>query len=708
MSSTFYEPWYLAQNAKAGEAIAAGQYQSGLDYYLQAGQFLKSGEAGSNQRTLWNGTDGNDVVTGIAPKNTGSGPFVYLSGVASDAVGKNFGEITVKDVGVGQIDVLIGTAASDRFILGGKLAGEDTLSSFYLGHENGDYAYIKGFDASQNDELFLAGQQADYEFEIVGGNTQISHCGDLVAIVEGELKLIPSFFDRVEGGTALWSVNSKFIETNSRSVFNEAYYLANNPDAKADIAAGLYKSGFDHFLQVGVLDDRPALYNGIAGKDPFFYTFGAENYIFTVPVTQFDLATGTYRTETLGVGEDDHAHGSRFGTDYFFLGDGKSDFYIGQGKDDSFLIGDFDPKEDFILLSNSTPSYKIELVENLSTRGGPPFKTRNIFNADGDLMARIEDGAEFELVPYPTQILGMYALVSPENKQFKQLYAAQPAADLKFQFTMIDVPGGTETEVFDISNDGKLIGSYLDDNKVRRGFSFQDGRFATFSITDSPTRGFGLNSSGQTVGYYQPPASKFEQYGFLREPDGSVTTIGYPGQTYNYAFRINESGAVGGFYFEFPTPDDIFITSFRRDPDGSFEPVLFSTEGEGTVLRGLNDANTQVGWWLKPDETIQGLIYQAGAFTTFDVPTPEQTLPQDINNSGYIVGYSGLSETLATNGRGFLREPDGDIAFFQVPGAMLTEPLGLNDLNQVVGTYTDLDGVVRGFFTNALAADMSW
>jgi hypothetical protein len=300
MSSTFYEPWYLAQNAKAGEAIASGQYQSGLDYYLQAGQFLKSGEAGSNQRTLWNGTDGNDVVTGISPKTTGFGPFVYLSGVAIDSVGKDLNEITVKDLGVGQIDVLIGTAVSDRFILGGKVAGEDRLSSFYLGHDQGDYAYIKGFDASQNDELFLAGSQTDYEFEIVEGNTRISQCGDLVAIVEGELKLIPSFFDRVEGGTALWSVNSKFIDTNSRSQFNETFYLANNSDAKADVAAGVYKSGFDHFLQVGVFADQPTLYNGVAGKDAFFYVFGAENYIFTMPVTQFDRATGTYRTETLG------------------------------------------------------------------------------------------------------------------------------------------------------------------------------------------------------------------------------------------------------------------------------------------------------------------------------------------------------------------------------------------------------------------------
>ncbi len=603
MHSNFYEPWYLAQNAKAGEAIAAGQYQSGLDYYLQVGQFLKSGEAGSNQRTLWNGTDGNDVVTGISPKNPGGGPFVYLSGVAIDRVGKDLGEITVEELGVGQIDILIGTAASDRFILGGKVAGGDELSSFYLGHDQGDYAYIKGFDASQNDELFLAGQQTDYEFEVIGGNTRISHCGDLVAIVEGELKLIPSFYDRVEGGTALWSVNSKFIDTNSRSQFNEAFYLANNPDAKADVVAGIYKSGFDHFLQVGVFADRPALYNGVAGKDAFFYAFGTENYIFTTPVIQFDPATGNYRTETLGSGEDDHAHGSRFGTDYFFLGDGKSDFYIGKGKDDSFLIGDFDPKEDFILLSNSTPTYKIELVENLSSRGSPPFKTRNIFNADGDLMARIEDGEEFELVPYPTKISGMYALVSPENARLKQLYAAQPDTDIKFQFTTIDVPGGTETEVFDINNDGKMIGSYLDSNKVRRGFSFQDGRFETFSITDSPTRGFGLNAIGQTVGYYQPPATGFEQYGFLRESDGSVTKIAYPEQTYNYAWRINESGTIGGYYFEFPTPDGIFITSFQRHPDGSFEKVLFSTEGEGTVLRGLNDANTKVGWWLKPDET---------------------------------------------------------------------------------------------------------
>ena len=47
--------------------------------------------------------------------------------------------------------------------------------------------------------------------------------------------------------------------------------------------------------------------------------------------------------------------------------------------------------------------------------------------------------------------------------------------------------------------------------------------------------------------------------------------------------------------------------------------------------------------------------------------------------------------------RGFLRDPNGNIAVFNVPGPKLTYPSGINDAGQVVGTFSDGGRFYHGF-----------
>lgn len=88
------------------------------------------------------------------------------------------------------------------------------------------------------------------------------------------------------------------------------------------------------------------------------------------------------------------------------------------------------------------------------------------------------------------------------------------------------------------------------------------------------------------------------------------------------------------------------------------------------------------------------------------------TEPQAINNDGEITGFGSLIlkriplpgspfETLVTKLIGFFRNQKGRCTILDVPGATLTEAVGVNDHGQVVGDYRDAAGKFHGFVWEA-------
>jgi uncharacterized membrane protein len=73
-------------------------------------------------------------------------------------------------------------------------------------------------------------------------------------------------------------------------------------------------------------------------------------------------------------------------------------------------------------------------------------------------------------------------------------------------FSSIDFPGAVETQVFKISSDGDIVGTYSMPFEVSHGFSFANGKFRTI---DQPNTSFnsvrGVNSHDQIVGTNQMP-----------------------------------------------------------------------------------------------------------------------------------------------------------------------------------------------------------
>jgi uncharacterized protein (TIGR03437 family) len=119
--------------------------------------------------------------------------------------------------------------------------------------------------------------------------------------------------------------------------------------------------------------------------------------------------------------------------------------------------------------------------------------------------------------------------------------------------------------------------------------------------------------------------------------------------------------------------------------------VEFDVPGARAVIAtGINNRGQVAGWFTDAGNTAHGFVRSpdGATVTTFDLPAP---LPgtlrvNGINNLGQIVG----SFSDVKGFHGFIREPDGELTFFEIttvaslPG-LGADATGINDLGEVVG-----------------------
>jgi Ca2+-binding RTX toxin-like protein len=400
INSFLNEVIYLAANPAVAAAVAAGQYASGTDEYLQVGQYQE------RNGVVFNGTNDDDLI-----QSSGQNSAVVGVDIADATVGRRLINIVANSFGAGEFDTLQGSPGRNIFYLGDN--APDTPRDFYLGNGDQDYALIRFFDPTSEDAIYLAGNPEDYQLETIDGSVHISKKGDLIAIVEGIPQLIADGLF-TENGILLFAPQNSYFARRSQPYFNEPAYLAANPDVQALLDAGTYSSGWDHFIKQGINEGRPTFFNGTVGKDSFFYPLG-NAVVSGMPITSYDPVTGAIQTATTGSGDYDHYHGA-FGKNRFLLGNAGTDFYVGKGDQDLALIGDFDPKQDQLIMAQSIENYVFSIYnEEFQGVIYPEFQ---IANLAGDVVARIED-PNLTFVQVPSSIPGTYTLVSTENEELQ-------------------------------------------------------------------------------------------------------------------------------------------------------------------------------------------------------------------------------------------------------------------------------------------------
>ncbi|UBF26363.1 hypothetical protein K9N68_33510 [Kovacikia minuta CCNUW1] len=171
--------------------------------------------------------------------------------------------------------------------------------------------------------------------------------------------------------------------------FDEELYLFANPDVKKLIQQGKYKSGQDHYSQIGQTAKKPngekyeSFFTGTNGNDTVQGFGKGEHAHFSGVKIEIVPKKGDalpLRPQSLGRGEMDTLIGTKEGGNEFLLGsfitsvNPKAEpFYVGNGDQDYARIQNFNKSKDGVVLAGEPNQYKFESVDGnvrISTVGG--------------------------------------------------------------------------------------------------------------------------------------------------------------------------------------------------------------------------------------------------------------------------------------------------------------------------------------------------
>ena len=263
----------------------------------------------------------------------------------------------------------------------------------------------------------------------------------------------------------------------------------------------------------------------------------------------------------------------------------------------------------------------------------------------------------------------------------------------KGRFTPLGaLPGAAVASHLNLNNRGQVVGAYADAQGGIRAFvKDRRGRVTTFAVPGAAiTIAAGINDRGQVAGTYYdtllpPPPPPGTVHGFVRQPDGQITTIDLPARTLTAVTDINNRGQLAGQTLDAAGR----AIGFVRDPNGRVTIITIPGREVGDIL-ALNDRGQVVGEAAVPPEVLNGnptlkprygFVWNQGRITQLDVPRSLATIAYGINNAGQITG----AYADATGRRhGFLLQR-GRYTPIDVPGRTETEAAwGINDLGQIV------------------------
>jgi uncharacterized membrane protein len=135
--------------------------------------------------------------------------------------------------------------------------------------------------------------------------------------------------------------------------------------------------------------------------------------------------------------------------------------------------------------------------------------------------------------------------------------------------------------------------------------------------------------------------------------------------------------------------------------------IKFNVGGTtATRANSINAAGTVAGYYFHPRKRgippLHGFLrHLNGTVTTFSVPGATEselgTLPVSINRAGAVTGVFVTGDPRMDNveKHGFLRQPNGTITGFDVPGSkgsdIGTSPVSINDAGEIAGVYENRD-----------------
>lgn len=273
------------------------------------------------------------------------------------------------------------------------------------------------------------------------------------------------------------------------------------------------------------------------------------------------------------------------------------------------------------------------------------------------------------------------------------LAVVSPHADANvYTFAAFNIPGASYgTYAQGVNDAGQIVGFYQSAGNY--GFlRDSDGTYRMVDVSGATqyyyaegTVANGINGNGNVVGTYHVNNNA---YGFLATPSTSgyaFNSISAPGSADTFVQGINNAGQIVGY-----SGDRSFMEN-----NGVFTQIVVPDGQLGTFARGINNSGQIVGDYFDSNaNTNIGFIYTNGVTTAVANPNAVNgTVLSGINDNGHAVGYYiGADHSF----HGFMYV-NGQITALDVPGSVSTQIEGVNNLDQVVGNYSDSGGKYHGF-----------
>lgn len=223
----------------------------------------------------------------------------------------------------------------------------------------------------------------------------------------------------------------------------------------------------------------------------------------------------------------------------------------------------------------------------------------------------------------------------------------------------------------------------------------------------------GINNEGVIAGYFGSGAQGHPNKGYeLSAPfaQGDFGNENFPGSVQTQVTGLNDRGITVGFFSTQNTASQSNDNFGFYDWDGRFSKVDFPTGDNSNPpvnqLLGVNNSGIAVGFYTNGGGLNRGYEYDifTRRFTRITTPgsTPGSTSAPSltaaaINNEGAVAGFYSKSSSVVDS---FLRLPSGRFITIAYPGSSSTQATGVNDSDEVVGTYTTGSGnsaVTHGF-----------
>jgi hypothetical protein len=211
----------------------------------------------------------------------------------------------------------------------------------------------------------------------------------------------------------------------------------------------------------------------------------------------------------------------------------------------------------------------------------------------------------------------------------------------------------------------------------------------------------GINNDNVIAGYFGSGAQGHPNKGYELWTPSTYRNENFPHSVQTQVTGLNDRGVTVGFWSTMNTASMTNNNSGFYASNGSFHNVNFPTGDNASPrvdqLLGVNNHDVAVGFYTNGQGGNRGYEYniRTRQFTRVLVPgAPAGTAGPSltataIDNHGDVAGFYNKTSSQVD---AFLRLSDGRFITLAVHGAAMTQAFGVNDSDEVVGTYTTGSG----------------